>query len=288
MKELDEIKDIIVNQLGIKDQETYKAWCEAYNTGRKPITNADVELLSPDNVNNTHFWQVVEELFGSDCVGNSLYGALPNSPLASNLRNLTLARLSGALNFVDEWKHYSMPILEIGAGYGNFQSYILYNTAMKYTGVDVVPRAHDIIQLPPTGLLPEEVTGKNFFIVYSSNVFQHFSAKQRSQYYKDIAQMLLPNGLFIVNMMVHYWPPEKLPIPAEDGKNYLRHYGQFTEIPFYPQLMDELTPYFHLDFETRGYRNYQFTFVLRSKKEEPKKEVTPVEANLAVANCAKP
>lgn len=249
MKTYQEIKDIITKQLGLVNMAAYKLYTDQFLRGERRPTLEEIELLAPENIHNGHFWQVVEELFGPDCVANTNYGSLPNDIDEGNERNLALARMCGALNLIDNWRHYQMPVLEIGAGYGNFKQYLKSNTAMVYTGVDVFPKIRGVYPTQPNGLLPLHLVERTFHIIYSSNVFQHLSSKQRTQYFKDIHGMLTPNGTFIFNLLVPKLPPEQQYL-AEDGKAYLRHYGQFTEVPLYNDFIRELSSYFYIQYET--------------------------------------
>lgn len=283
MKTYDEIKDIITNQLGLKDLASYKAWMEQHTVmvpfeKRKLVTPEDIALLSPNNIHNGDFWRVVEEVFGVDCVAATMYGKLDSDKDLGSLRNLSLARTGGMLNFVDEWRHLHCPVLEIGAGYGNFKYYCMLNTAFKYLGVDVYPKSHGIHAALPNGTLPPYILNEKgkFQIVYSSNVFQHLSKEQRSVYFQDIFDLMTEHGLFIFNLTVHYHDPATCSDKARmstDGRQYMCHYGQWTEVPFYPELQQELQKYFNIEYETRRYSDYLFTFAL-SRKNPPKVEAT--------------
>jgi hypothetical protein len=249
-----EIKSIIIDKLGLKDMATYRAYIEATFKKTTPISQEEIELLSPDNIDNNAFWRIVEEVFGVDCVANTEYGKVNLSIDEGNQRNLSMARWSGVLNPVDEWRyHRDMPILEIGAGYGSFKHYVQNTTACKYHGVDVYPKIQGVFPTLPNGLLPEEYRTKQFWVIYSSNVFQHLSSKQRTAYFQDVHHMLGKGGMFSFNMMATWRPPAVNDDKgiAYDGKVYLRHYGQFTEIPYYHTLREELDRYYEVLYETR-------------------------------------
>ncbi|MCX5657810.1 MAG: methyltransferase domain-containing protein, partial [Candidatus Omnitrophica bacterium] len=261
MIEYNEIKDIILNKLGITDLEAYSKWLAAFHerdsSKRRIVTQEDIDLLSPDRIHNGDFWKVIGEIFGVDCVANTMNKTLSDNVDVGNLRNLGLASMMGALNFVDEWRHGHFPVLEIGPGYGNFKSNCQMTTDFMYAGVDIYPKIPGIFSTTPQGTLDEEFveTGKDKMqIVYSSNVFQHLSNKQRSKYYADIHKILHPKGVFIFNLLVHFYnPADATPETrsAFDGRQYLKHYGQMTEVPFYPELMDELGKYFYILYECR-------------------------------------
>lgn len=259
------IKDIIVNKLGLKDLTAYKQYMESWVDIKNPkiITKKDVELLSPDNINNFDFWKIAEELFGVDGISNTDFGK--NNTFdrdEANRRNLIIARASGVLNMIDVWKHSNASVLEIGAGYGNFKNYVLYTTALTYTGVDAFPKVPGIIPTLPNGLLPDEIKQKKFNLVYSSNVFQHLSSSQRRAYLNDVHGMLHNGGYFMFNLFLTLSRPK---FPSEDGKNYTQLYGQFTEIPTYREFTNLISEYYWVDFETRRFSDDFITFVCRPK-----------------------
>ena len=286
MKNYDEIKDIIVNKLGLKGMEDYKAWVAPFHekdpAKRRIITQEDIDLLSPDVVDNNAFWKVVEDIFGPDCIGSTNYGQLQNVIDNANTRNFSLARQTGMLNIVDDCKHSGVTLTEIGAGYGFFKQYCLANTNYRYAGFDVVPRAPGIHACNTDGTLPQaymDQLKEQVTVIYSSNVFQHLSNRQRNKYYEDIHTLMNKDGVFVFNMLVSADNPENIGPEgkfAEDGKMYLKHYGQFTEIPYYEKAIAELRKYFNILYEMRRNRDLFYTFTCL------KKDLTPPQAPASV------
>ena len=269
MLQYDEIKDIITNKLGLKTLTDYQKYIAEFHTEENPrkAMLEELELLSPERINNGDFWKVVEELFGIDCVANTMFKTISKDE--GNFNNLRLARLAGTLNVIDVWRHAPIQILEIGAGYGNFKQYVLNTTNFGYTGVDVYPKVEGIIPTLPNGLLPDEIKAKTFPLIYSSNVFQHLSTFQRSAYLKDIAEMLPFSGAFTFNLILRFEKNGEGKNEAVDGKHYMKHYGQFTEIPNYSTFMQELADLFWIENETRTMNQSLFSFLCRSKKTPP-------------------
>jgi hypothetical protein len=277
MKNFEEIKDIIINKLGIPDLPSYEKWLDQFKSPKVPggrlVTKEDIEILSPDVVNCRDFWKAIDEIFGLDPVCATNFGEFTHNVDSGNLRNLRLARFSGMLNFIDAWKHAGLNLLEIGPGYGSFKQYCLMNTNFTYYSFDVVRRVYEVGLLDPDGTLPrqflEDLPGK-FKIVYSSNVFQHLSQRQRSQYFLDIHKLLEKDGIFVFNCFTHNVDPTKV-LPedrySEDNRMYLKHYGQLTEVPYYYELRSELEKYFEFIQETRG-RDRFFGFTLAKKVDE--------------------
>lgn len=254
MKSYEEIENIIENTLGIKNLNDYNIWSSKFinndHTKRQLITQEDIDLLSPDNIDNNAFWKIIEKKFGADCVGNSYNNQLTNSPEEADKRNMSLARTTGMLNYIDEYRFSGWRILEIGAGYGNFKQYCRFNTSYQYLGFDVFPKIDNILPTELDGTFPRDFikTAKDTtVIVYSSNVFQHLSSKQRSRYFQDVFEILVTNGIFVFSLRTHDINPNTVTEEnrdAIDNRRYLIHYGQFTEIPYFPEILEELKKYF--------------------------------------------
>lgn len=277
MKNYDEIKDIIVNRLGLKSMDDYRKYSEQfYGENPKQITKEDVELLSPDNVNCKDFWLVVEELFGSDCVSNTLFGREPDNIVESNRRNMMMAHINGTINLLHLYMRRPYKILEIGAGYGAFRNFVESSTIMEYTGVDVLPKIKGIEATKEDGTFTDEQKSRKYDIVYSSNVFQHFSDRQREQYISDVSNMLDEKGpkLFVMNIMLDLNVAEKY--RAEDGNVYLCHYGQFTPIPTQVRVCNMLQDrYFNIHSSNINFYSRVGTFscyLADKPKPEPSKQ----------------
>lgn len=234
MKQYDEIKDIILNRLGLTNLDVYNAWVQKkYETN---LSQEEIDLLSPDNIDNNAFWRVAEEIFKTNPVCNGREKM--HSVNESNIANLRYARASGILNPIDLFKSYKLSFLEIGAGYGSLREYINTHTDFNYTGTDVYPKTHEIVSCKNDGHLSEDILSKNFDMVVSSNVFQHLSEKQREKYYKDVHAILRSRGAFIFNLIVDTLNSTKMRGP--DGAAYMSHYGQFTKIERQGEIVDKI------------------------------------------------
>lgn len=268
MKLYQEIKDIITKQLGIVDLSTYKKYVEG-SYKREP-SKEELELLSPDNIHNGDYWRVIEELFGTDCVSNTNYGTYDDDIMESNRRNHQIALTTGMLIPINALQKYAASLLEIGPGYGSFKNYVETNSLFKYTGVDVYPKMPKIISTTPEGYLPEEILKKRYNLVYSSNVFQHLSNKQRRKYFEDIHFILEENGYFVFNLLV-------ISHTSLANKNiYLRHYGQYTLIPYIGDVRNELSKYFDFVSELYRFSDGLITFHCQKKKAPEENQQIPL------------
>jgi SAM-dependent methyltransferase len=256
MKSYQEIKDIIVKDLGITNLEEYRRYCDLFKDDTRKLLKEELELLSPDNINNKDFWIVAEQLFGIDPVCNTKSGV--KNIEEGNVANLKLARHSGMLNFVEDNSDLPIEILEIGPGYGSLKNYIKSKTKFLYKGVDVYPKCDEIIASNIDGTLPEEIKTKKFGHVVSSNVFQHLSIKQRRQYYSDISNILLPGGAFLFNNMCYPKSGQWRGYVDSKGDRYLSHYGQWTLIQTLDEIIEELKIYFDICITTLLNPNQDF------------------------------
>ena len=238
MKNYDEIRDIIVNKLGIKDLASYEAWIKSFHDKDNPRvpTQEDIDLLSPDLIDNGAFWQVAHDLFSTDPVSNCQHKD-PVSILEANNRNMTIYHSCGFTGLIwylkYHWKHMSRghphPLLEIGPGYGGFRDWLWNQGGFEHYGADVFPLIDGVEHTLPTGTLSPTTKGRRYSIVLSSNVFQHLSTTQRRAYYKDIFDCMYPGGFFMFNLTVDYYEPDAKHRDS-NGRVWMRHYGQFTEI----------------------------------------------------------
>lgn len=244
MKQYSEIYKIITEQLGHTDLKTYQVAPKRTT----PISPEDIALLSPDEVDCHDFWRVCKVLFGSDAVCNQappLGGT--KSLLEANRRNLRLAWFSGALG----WAHGIMQCLpqaiavEIGPGYGSFKHFAeSHHTTVSYYGFDVCPLTEDVLPMGRDGTFTEGYPVNKADFVYSSNVFQHLSPKQRLTLYRQIYEMLKPGGSFIFNLLIDLPPPKDFVYQGgardKEGRGYMQHYGQYTQIPTFDEVTEPL------------------------------------------------
>lgn len=253
LKTYAEIRDIITRQLGITDLKSYEAWGKRFCwTGNGPMavarppTQEDIDLLSPDAIDNGAFWRIAEELFQTDPVSNCMY-TRPYDVAEANRTNLSLYHMDGFTGLVEacklRWHPTRAPLLEIGPGYGAFKEWVAKLDYYDYYAADVYPRIEGVDATLPNGRLAEVTLARRYAIVLASNVFQHLSVRQREDYYRDIAGCLLPSGLFMVSQMVDTGGPG---YRDKDGAWWCRHYGQLTQIQRPQSIFADLQRHFTL------------------------------------------
>jgi hypothetical protein len=272
MKTYDEIKHVLVDELGFRDLDSYKRWIKDVRPTTS-LTPARIEKLSPDVVDCRDFWKICDELFGSDPVCNVAIapevGHLPHpieTPMDANRMNLRLAKSLGITAFLDENADQRLKTLEIGPGYGALKNYVETHTRHHYTGVDVVPRVPGVLQATADGLLPAEFVAEesnSYSYVLSSNVFQHLSARQRTKYFEDAHALLQANGLLIFNVLVDTGKTDGY-ARDKNGNAWADHYGQYTPIPKGGALYEQLADSFDILYVTQRYDGL-FNFVCQKR-----------------------
>jgi hypothetical protein len=268
MKTYDEIKHILVEDLGFRDLTAYTAWIKDVRPNLS-LTPSRLEKLSPDVVDCRDFWKVCEELFGSDPVCNLAIapevGRMPypiETTIDANRMNLRLAKSMGITAFLEENSQARLKTLEIGPGFGSLKNFIESHTNHLYTGVDVFPRVAGVLQTTADGVLPVELVeaeSGTYSYVVSSNAFQHFSTRQRAKYIEDAHTLLRDNGLFIFNLIVDTGKAGRY-LRDKKGNAWADHYGQYTPIPKGGALYDQLSRSFDILYVTQRYDGL-FNFV---------------------------
>lgn len=254
MKTYDQIKSILIDQLGIRDLKTYKDWGDRFLwngkgpmcTPRKP-TQEDIDLLSPDLIDNNAFWRIAEELFKTDPVANC-NGTLPFDIEEANRNNLTIYQQDGFTGMVEGfkqlWSPSRIPLLEIGPGYGAFKEWCARLGGIDYYATDVYPRIPGVDATHPNGLMTQVTRDRRYAIVLTSNVFQHLSVAQRRAHYRDVKSCLLPGGLFMVSQMMD--DGGLFEHRCKDGHWWCRHYGQLTQIQREHDILADLRQHFKI------------------------------------------
>jgi hypothetical protein len=251
MKTYDDILHIIRDELGLKDIAAYKAYCDTFmdtHTYRVP-TPVERSLLDPDTIDNRAFWEVAELLFKTDPVSNCGFDK-PRSIREARRCNISIYQWDGFITALEHIQ-YDKPrasILEIGPGYGTLRQWIDVKTRFSYHGIDVYPKIEDIDEAERTGLMGPVTKSRLYDAVVSCNVFQHLSISQRRAYYRDAHATLVSDGWFMVSMFHDDSVPNH-PSRDEEGRLWMRHYGQFTEIQKRDAIAEDLSVYYDIKLE---------------------------------------
>lgn len=253
--------EVIAGDYKITDLPSYVEYKK--KAGQNGVTVEEIQRLSPDTINSCSFWEWIEKnpKLAKDAIA---FGLTENDSVEKvNQINFHIACQMGVLNYIIMNKHVvGMPILDIGPGYGMLRNFIRENTRFVYHGVDAYPKFEGVLQVGADGsTLPDNIMNTRFGMVVSTNVFQHLSVRQRRHYYEQIEKILEPGcGIFTVTNCAIVDGSSVKYFRGADGKNYMCHYGQYTEVQHINEIMADLSKHFNiLSIQHRFFDNC-FTF----------------------------
>lgn len=224
-----------------------------------------INRLHPDNIDNSKFWKHANELFPLFTIsGNSDCKTIKDV----NYHGLYRSKILGGIDEVDRIFSITKDakFLEIGPGYGNILFYIRSKFSDKeYCGIDINPVYKDKKIIKCDGKNIPNNVGENIDLVYSLNVFQHLSKKQRSSYYKQIYYKLKKGGRFVFDMFLvtpknvneeYLWGYKD-----KNGRCYCNMLSQLIEIDREDEILKELTSLGFKKIKHKEYKNGVF-FIL--------------------------
>jgi SAM-dependent methyltransferase len=223
--------------LTVKEFENHQA--------RTTVKKEAVERFHPNNINNKDFWVECRAQFPlvSVCGGDS------KSIKNVNKQTLGMSKNLGLLPFLEslfENSKEKINLLEIGCGYGNL--FFEIKDKCNYYGIDYVihkplKKYKNFIEIDKSGI-PDYLLDEGFFdVVYSVNVLQHCSQKDRFDYFKQGYQALKTGGVFL---FTEFLMTEKNKddicwgIIDESGRGYTQFFNQLTECDWDYELFSEL------------------------------------------------
>ncbi len=210
----DYIQNVIENILGFKNDDEFKKFYDDRLTNG--TTDEEISLLDPKNIDGKAFWDYIDTNFN-----RSVCGAFNASK--ENADDLNLMLHKHILDFHRVMENIGgRDVLEIGPGYGNIYKE-LGKYSKSYRLLDVAPK-FDKVESFDGWNLP---TDKRYDFIFSLNVFQHLSVEQRKYLLKQIFNLLNDNGNFLVTHQDNHSQPNFI---KHNSKQYMCHYGQFTEI----------------------------------------------------------
>ena len=211
---------------------------------RLVMSDEAIDRLSPDTININKFWEKSVNAYPFvSIVGHSNVNTIEEAN-AATLNNLH-AHLKGPNVVSYSWNknQEDFKILEIGPGYGGFCKWVNNYPNTKYYGIDVNPLFEYPTLYKCDGRnIPSQIPN-NLDVVYSYNVFQHLSKKQRTSYYEQIFLALKPGGIFTFSNFVvtptnfdgPYWGHAD-----KNGNFYTIFFNQYTLIDKIDELKKEL------------------------------------------------
>ena len=215
------------------------------NTGITIVNKQAIERFHPNNIDNKAFWLRAHKSFPllSVCGGES------KSIKQANALTLNMSKEFQLFTFLQNLIDNStkpLKVLEIGFGFGNVFNEI--KDKCEYIGIDyripkLLKRYKNFIEIDKSGI-PDFLLGEKYFdVVYSVNVLQHCSQKDRFKYFEQGYSVLKAGGYFIFSCMLmnktneneKYWG-----IKDNTGRGYLHFFNQLTECDWDYELFGKL------------------------------------------------
>jgi ubiquinone/menaquinone biosynthesis C-methylase UbiE len=198
------------------------------------VNKEAVERFHPNHIDNKAFWLRAHESFPllSVCGGESKSIKQVNELTLAMSKNFQLFTFLQKL--IDD-STKPLNVLEIGFGFGNVFNEI--KDRCEYIGIDyripkLLKKYKNFIEIEKSGI-PDFLLGEKYFdVVYSVNVLQHCSQKDRFEYLEQAYSVLKLGGYMIFSCMLmnkaneneNYWG-----IKDNTGRGYLYFFNQLTE-----------------------------------------------------------
>lgn len=200
-------------------------------------TESDIDK-TPDDFDWQLFWTKCKEFY-------PLHSVAGGYNFKSEKTIKKLEHDSVPIYYLEKINKTNKTALEIGFGYGGaaerFKEY-----GFDYTGIDYVASGNidkekkygNFIEIEESGI-PESLfifsnNYKQFDFVYSRNVFQHMTKKQRLEYYMQIYTILDKDGIFYFDLFTRNEPELEKFYMKEENKNkpYACHFfNVHTSVP---------------------------------------------------------
>lgn len=193
-----------------------------------------VERFHPNNIDNKDFWIECRKTFPlvSVCGGES------KSIKDVNKQTINLSKEIGLFSYLISLINNSpvkLNLLEIGYGYGNL--FFEIKDICNYFGIDYIihnslKKYKNFIEINESGI-PDYLLNENLFdVVYSVNVLQHCSQKDRFKYFQQGYNALKSGGYFIFTQYLMTKENKNnvcWGIIDEKGRGYTQFFNQLTE-----------------------------------------------------------
>jgi SAM-dependent methyltransferase len=215
------------------------------NIARSIVAKDAVERFHPNNINNKDFWIECRNKFPL----LSVCGRETKSIKQANAATLKFSKDMGLYKYLNQLIDDSptkLNLLEIGFGYGNL--FFEIKDRCNYYGIDYIvhkslKKYKNFIEIDKSGI-PDYLLDEGYFdVVYSVNVLQHCSQKDRFQYFQQAHSALKKGGKFIFTQFLmteknkneNYWG-----LIDENGRGYTHFFNQLTECDWDYELFGEL------------------------------------------------
>lgn len=194
------IKEIL-DKIGITDITSNREYCSKLK--ERGVTDEDVELLNPENIDLIEFWELARELDNCSIVGGGLVKDNKSTlDIVSN--NIKLYKDCGIVDFLslDNRIRNNLSVLEYGCGYAPITWYL--NCQDYYLGIDLIRNTQPWHFLQTDGKSIPQVVKINdgYDICLCINVFQHMIDSHVVNVLKLFKDNISKKGMLITTFMI--------------------------------------------------------------------------------------
>jgi 2-polyprenyl-3-methyl-5-hydroxy-6-metoxy-1,4-benzoquinol methylase len=227
-----------------------------------PFTKDDIDNPDFNEEDWKEFWRMSKEYYPL----HSVYGGRLGKDVETIISS-EKSKLREQLRMI-----YKKPrmkgkrVLEIGYGFGG-AGLDMIKMGADYTGIDYVTSNKDLpkdrfLEINVSGIPEGIMSGKKFDLVYSENVFQHLTQKQRFDYIKQAHEILKDDGVFFFSVF------ERIPGQGLRDDYSTTFFNVHTKVDEPGELQDFLSETgFTFDHSVRAicYETYCAYYVCRKK-----------------------
>lgn len=233
------VKNIVGDNDVRKDDSILPCCIDFYNWKADEIDN------TPEDFNWKEFWKDCKEEYPLHSVSGGYHFNNEEKIIYLEEKKVEINLLRNLI----ETKSTNPSVLEIGYGFGGAAKKF-ENNGFIYTGIDYISSNKDcknepdkFIEISENGI-PENILIKDSFdLVYSENVFQHLTKKQRVQYYNEAYTVLKDGGVFFFNLLCKNdeFFDEKYTEEEIKKLNYATNFfGVHTYVPYKHEVINTL------------------------------------------------
>ena len=204
------------------------------NMGVTIVKEEAIKRFHPNEINNREFWLRAHKSFPLLSVCGGECKSIKEANKATLGLSIDFKLYPFLLNLIEK-SSKPLSVLEIGCGFGGVFNEI--KDKCEYIGIDYrihksLKKYKNFIEIEKSGI-PEFLLNEKYFdVIYSVNVLQHCSQKDRFDYFEQGYSVLKSGGYFIFSCMLmnkaneneSYWG-----IKDNNGRGYLHFFNQLTE-----------------------------------------------------------
>lgn len=194
-------------ECGDNNERNSKIYPCCYSPKAKTKEDIDNPFFIETEEDWSEFWEICKEYYPLHSVFGGYNGKTPEYIKTSEVKEF-IKRIE---NYSKLNKNtLSKNVLEIGFGFGGCGHYLMNKYKSNYHGIDFTfsdktdkeykfkgqSRFHKI---PKSGI-PDYLKNTKYNLIFSTNVFQHLTLKQRLDYYKEVYNCLDDNGVFYFDL----------------------------------------------------------------------------------------